>query len=98
MEHERLGCHQRDADVKGMHYRKQEAQEEQYNINGARQVRAWDISSRAHSCADAAGTTDSAGAGGNGLSQSSGSVVSLCASALSRTGLVAVFAGDCDRD
>src|ERR1700730_11102598 len=67
----------------------------------AKQARAWDISSRAHSCADAAtgaGATDSAGAGGNGLSESSGNVVSLCASALSRTGLVAVFAGDCDRD
>jgi hypothetical protein len=67
-------------------------------------VARWVISSRAHSCAGAAtgaGAADSAGAGagGNGLSESSGgSVVSLCASAHSRTGLVAVFAGDCDRD
>jgi len=90
-----------------MHYRKQEAQEKQYNINGeggAKQTRAWDTSgdtsSRAHSWAEAtgagAGVTDSAGAGGNGFSESSGSVVSLCASALSRTGLVAEFAGDVD--
>jgi hypothetical protein len=65
----------------------------------AKQTRAWDISSRAHSCAEeatGAGATDSGGAGGNGFSESSASVVSLCASELSRTGLVAVFAGDVD--
>ena len=71
----------------------------------AKQARAWDTSgdtsSRAHSWAEVAtgagaGVTDSARAGGNGFSESSGKVVSLCASALSRTGLVAEFAGDVD--
>ena len=60
-----------------------------------------DTSSRAHSWLEVAtgagaGATDSAGAAGNGFSESSGSVVSLCASALSRTGLVAEFTGDVD--
>jgi len=82
---------------------KQEERVKQYNVNGsgAKQTRAWDISSRAYSwvgAATGAGVTDSAGAGGNCFSESSDSVVSLCASALSRTGLVAVFAGDVDCD
>jgi len=58
----------------------------------AEQTRAWDTSTRAHFCAEAAtgaGVTNSAGL--NCCSRSSGNV-SLCASALSRTGLVAVFA------
>lgn len=55
------------------------------------------FSSRAHFCtevATGAGATDSAG--GNGCSCSSGSVVSPFESTLSRTGLVAVFAGEVD--
>jgi hypothetical protein len=65
-------------------------------------TRAWDTSSRAHFCADAAtgaGAIESVGTGANVFcSESSGGGVSLCASTLSRTGLVAVFAGEVDSD
>jgi hypothetical protein len=55
------------------------------------------FSSRAHFCTDVAtgaGATDSAGE--NGCSYSSGNVASPFESTLSRTGLVAVFAGEVD--
>jgi hypothetical protein len=55
------------------------------------------FSSRAQFCtevATGAGATDSAG--GNGCSRSSGSIVSPFERTLSRTGLVAVFAGEVD--
>lgn len=58
------------------------------------------FSSRAHFCAEVAtgagAATDSGG--GNGCSRSSGSVGSPCESTLSRTGLVATFAGEVDSD
>jgi hypothetical protein len=76
-----------------VHYHKQKAQ--QHEQHDAKQTRAWDTSSRAHSeAATGAGATDSAG--GNGSSRSLGSIVSFCESALSRTGLVAEFAGEVD--
>jgi hypothetical protein len=77
-----------------VHYHKQDSAQR----DEAKQTRAWDTSSRAYFCTEAAtgagATTDSAG--GNGSSRSSGSVVSFCESALSRTGLVAEFAGEVD--
>ncbi len=69
------------------------------NMNGdGCQANSYVVSSRAHFCAEVAtgaGATDSA-TGGNGCSCSSGNVVSPFERTLSRTGLVAEFAGEVD--